>query len=119
MIISLNSPNSLSSNVFTGRLPLQMGSMESLRFLFVNVQTLSGPLPEFYKLRDLQICDVSSADYCRDWVAPPKTEGCDFEIVPVCNTDCLILYEWIGSSPGRCCSSAGIKCDTNGRIEKM
>jgi hypothetical protein len=85
----------------------------------VNVQTLSGPIPEFHKLRNLWKCYFSYADYCRGWDAPPKTASCDMKIVPMCNTDCLILYEWIETSPGLCCSSSGISCDQEGRIDSM
>jgi hypothetical protein len=96
-----------------------MGSMLLLERLFLNIQTLSGPLPELYTLRNLIRCDFSQADYCRGWEAPPATEFCDMEIVPMCNTDCLILYEWIETSPGLCCSSSGISCDQEGRIDSM
>jgi hypothetical protein len=85
----------------------------------VNVQTLSGPLPEFYKVRHLSRCDFTNGDYCREWDAPRATDVCDMKIVPVCNTDCLILYEWIETSPGLCCSVFGISCDQEGRINSM
>jgi hypothetical protein len=96
-----------------------MGSMPSLKFIFVNVQSLSGPLPELHKARTLERCDFTNADYCRGWDAPPATASCDMKIVPICNTDCLILYEWIKTSPGRCCSFSGISCDKEGRIDSM
>jgi hypothetical protein len=95
-----------------------MGSLQNLKYLYVNVPTLSGPLPEFYRVENLQYCGFTPADFCRDW-KPPANSECDFEDVPMCNPDCMVLYEWIESSPGRCCSSTGISCDKEGRIIAM
>jgi hypothetical protein len=118
-IFVLNAPNSLSSrNIFTGRLPFRMGSLQSLTSLYVNVPTLSGPLPEFYRAGNLEKCDFTSADYCREWKIPANSR-CNFAVVPMCNKDCMVLYEWIQSSPGRCCSSTGISCDKEDRIIAM
>jgi Leucine-rich repeat (LRR) protein len=108
-------------NRFSGRLPLRMGEMKNLVKLFVGVPTLSGPLPEFYKVLGLTKCDLSEADYCREWDVPSyaANSGCVFEKVPKCNTDCMVLYEWIEMSPGLCCADRGISCDQEGRIITM
>jgi hypothetical protein len=94
-----------------------MVEMTQLQELYVNVETLSGPLP---KLEGLLYCDVSKADYCRLWdVTSSASTDCNFKIVPECIPDCMVLYEWIERSPGRCCSSPGISCDQEGRIVAM
>jgi hypothetical protein len=112
-----------SSNLFTGRLPLRMGEMELLETLYVGVSTLSGPLPEFYKAQNLFKCDFSPADYCRLWDVPSSASSsrsnCDFKKVPMCNSDCMVLYEWIDKSPGRCCADPRISCDQEERIITM
>jgi hypothetical protein len=96
-----------------------MSEMKELYTLHVNVQTLSGPLPEFFKARDLQYCDLTLADYCREWEVPAASFECDFDSIPKCNSDCMVLYEWIEISPGKCCSAKGISCDDEGRIVEM
>jgi hypothetical protein len=109
-----------SSNKFTGRLPVRMGRMSKLLRLFVNVQTLSGPLPQFYEATNLKECDVGHGDYCREWSIPTGVNSpCDFDRVPMCNLDCMILYEWIEMSPGNCCSTPGILCNQKGRMIEM
>jgi hypothetical protein len=89
--------------------------------IFLNVQTLSGPLPAFYRAASIDQCDLSPGDYCREWSIPPGASysPCDFESVPMCNSDCMILYEWIEISPGNCCSTPGIICNQEGRIVQM
>jgi hypothetical protein len=88
----------------------------------VNVQSLSGPITAFYTASGLDDCDLSLGDYCQEWHSPSTKSGlseCDFQSVPVCNSDCMVLYEWIKISPGNCCSSPGITCDQEERIISM
>jgi hypothetical protein len=121
-VLTLNSPMTMSSsNKFTGRLPLGMKVMRDLETLYVNVPTLSGPIPDFTRASGLTKCDFTIGDYCREWQLPVKPLACDFDLIPMCNPDCMILYEFFGSSPGRCCSSpvAGITCNEDERIIAM
>jgi hypothetical protein len=111
----------LSENSFTGRLPLRMKEMTKLEKLYVNVKTLSGPLPKLYTAPSLVKCDLAEGDYCRDWDVPSSLvhPECKFKPVPKCNSDCMVLYEWIEINPVRCCIDPGISCDQEGRIITM
>jgi hypothetical protein len=93
-----------STNLFSGGLPFELNKLRLLEKLNINVQTLSGPLPAFYTASKLNDCDFSLGDYCREWDFTSASRNCDFESVPVCNSDCMVLYEWIEFSPGNCCS---------------
>jgi hypothetical protein len=119
MLLTLNTETGSGfQNKFTGRLPYRMGEMQYLKLLRVNLATLSGPLPEFTASKNLGECSLEFADYCLEWT-PPVVSSCDFSIIPMCNADCMVLYDWIEYSPGNCCSSPGISCSLDGRIEEM
>jgi hypothetical protein len=55
-------PSLPSQNLFTGSLPARMSEMDNLQTVYANIETLSGPLPEFHK--NLLKCDFKLADYC-------------------------------------------------------
>lgn len=112
-----------SFNKFNGTLPASLADLPNLVILNVNVATLSGPFPEFYRSKNLLQCSFADGGYCRNWdldlVDLPSESLCSFNAIPECLPDCLILYDWIGSSPGKCCIEEGIKCGANARIISM
>jgi hypothetical protein len=89
----------LSTNKFSVPSSLQMGNcMRLLKNSMANVQTLSGPLPMFYKRWPWEMrCNF--ADYCREWKFPAICSPCDFESVPCAIQTAWFCCEWIEISP--------------------
>jgi hypothetical protein len=112
-----------SRNRFKGRIPLRLGDLRDLKRIRLDEPTLSGPLPEFFRSTGLDVCGFSKA-FCREWEIPSyftASSDCDFETVPLCSPDCMVLYDWLGDaiSPSSCCLDDRFTCDDNQRISGM
>jgi hypothetical protein len=105
----------LDSNKFIGPLPSSMSNLVKMEKFYLNVATLSGPLPDFTRLTSLQKCVFLPSGLCRIPDFVPVNSACDFSVLPVCDTvpDCVILAEWLPKSFDQysCCQTDGVTCE--------
>jgi hypothetical protein len=65
--------------------------------LYLNVATLTGPLPDFSQATLLADCAFTPSQMCIIPEFVPADSECDFSVLPECEMipDCAILEEWL------------------------
>jgi serine/threonine protein kinase len=108
------------TNRFQGPLPSSMSNLIQLRELYLNVVSLTGPLPDFSKLTRLSDCIFIPSDLCIIPGFVPEVGYCDFSVLPDCETvpsyqDCSILADWLPDmfEPYYCCENPSISCQSD------
>jgi hypothetical protein len=104
-------------NTFAGPLPSSMSNLILLEDLFLNVATLSGPLPDLSLLTLLDDCAFTPSQMCIIPEFVPVNSKCDFSVLQECVPDCVILYGWLPKifDSFTCCQVDGVTCE-DGRI---
>jgi hypothetical protein len=87
-----------------------------LEELFLNVATLTGPLPDLSRLTSLNLCSFIPSQLCRIPDFVPVNSQCDFSVLPVCKDlipDCVILADWLPKlfDEYSCCQVDGVACE--------
>jgi hypothetical protein len=103
----------LNTNKFDGPLPPSMSKLVKLERIYLNVITLTGPLPDLSRLTNLRDCGFVPSGLCRVREFVPVNSLCDFSVLPVCESDCAILSEWLPGmfNPYACCQADGVTCE--------
>jgi hypothetical protein len=70
---------------FVGPLPSSMSNLIQLNTLFLNVPTLTGPLPDFSRLTLLNDCAFKPSQMCTVPDFIPASSTCDFLVLPDCD----------------------------------
>jgi hypothetical protein len=102
-----------NSNMFAGPLPTSMSNLIHLEFLFLNIATLTGPLPDFSQMASLISCEFTFSQLC---IIPGliPVDTCDISALPECGPilDCGILVDWLPRMFNiyTCCLVEGVTC---------
>jgi hypothetical protein len=103
-----------NSNMFVGSLPSSMSNLILLEDLFLNVGTLTGPLPDLSRATLLADCAFTPSQMCIIPEFVPVNSKCDFMVLPECEMipDCEILEKWLPNmfNAYACCQVAGVTC---------
>jgi hypothetical protein len=102
------------SNMFVGPLPSSMSNLILLETLYLNVATLTGPLPDFSRATLLTDCAFTPSQMCYLPHLVPVDSKCDFTVLPECEMipDCEILADWLPKlfDSYTCCQVDGVTC---------
>jgi hypothetical protein len=74
------------SNIFAGPLPSSMRNLFKLETLYLNVATLTGPLPDFSRTTLLADCLFTPSQMCIIPEFVPVNSTCNFSVLPECET---------------------------------
>jgi hypothetical protein len=103
------------SNMFVGPLPSSMSNLISLQWLYLNVATLTGPLPDFRQAKLLDDCAFKPSQMCIIPGLVPANSKCDVSGLPFCVpiSDCVAIAEWLPKmfDVYTCCQVDGIACE--------
>jgi hypothetical protein len=105
------------SNMFVGPLPSSMSNLRLLDTLYLNVATLTGPLPDFSRATLLADCVFKTSQMCIIPESVPVNSTCNFSVLPECGItvipDCKILEEWLPKlfDVYFCCRVDGVTCE--------
>jgi hypothetical protein len=104
-----------NSNEFIGPLPANMSNLVKIKELYLNVATLTGPIPDFSGLTSLKKCSFVPSQMCRITEFVPANSLCDFSVLPWCEDpvpDCVILSDWLPKiyDSHTCCQIDGVTC---------
>jgi hypothetical protein len=71
-------PEDGHENKFTGSVPASFNKLTELRWLYLNVETLEGPLPDLSSLVNLELCSFIPSGLClpNDYMPPVNTDNC-------------------------------------------
>jgi hypothetical protein len=103
-----------NSNMFVGPLPSSMSNLILLEWLYVNVATLNGSLPDFRRAILLVDCAFTPSQLCIIPELVPVNSKCDFSVLPFCKfPDCILLEEWLPKmfNSYACCQVDGVTCE--------
>jgi LRR receptor-like serine/threonine-protein kinase FLS2 len=106
----------MNSNAFAGPLPSSMSNLILLHTLYLNVATLSGPMPDFSRLTRLTDCGFAPSQMCIIPGFVPVNRTCDFSVLPDCDmivADCVIITDWLPRmfDSYTCCLVDGVTCE--------
>jgi hypothetical protein len=94
-----------------------MSKLTHLERLYLNVETLTGTLPDFRSLTLLKSCEFKASQMCIIPEFVPVNSTCNFSVLPECRItilpDCVILEEWLPNlfEAYFCCKVDGVTCD--------
>ena len=94
-----------------------------MSYLALNENKLEGPIPDLIQLTELKLCEFySSTNLCH--LKVPEDDICDYASAPKCESDCLVVSEWLSmdkraSNINACCSDSRVTCDANNRITEF
>jgi hypothetical protein len=104
-----------NSNMFVGPLPSSMSNLTLLTRLFLNVATLTGPLPDLSRSTSLNRCVFTLSQLCIIPEFVPSDSKCDFSVLQICEpiSDCVIIAEWLPNmfDAHTCCLVDGVTCE--------
>lgn len=99
-------------------IPTSVGNLINLRKPFLDTNQLHGTVPDSNQLNVLAACEIeSNKGLCQ--ISDHANDICNFETLPKCKSDCLVLNEWLSMDTSMSCSDSRVLCNHDGRATHL